>query len=418
MAEPERAYVWTWLPGALAPVPAGLLRREGEITWFNYGRSYLDREDAIPLYLPELPLRAGAIRPLGNLSVAGCIRDAGPDAWGQRVILARQVGHLDRSSDTAELGLLTLLLESSSDRVGALDFQASPTEYTPRTGTATLEEAQTAAARFLAGEELSLELATALFRGTSIGGARPKVLLRSGTDEVVAKLSMASDPYPVVKAEGVAMDLARRVGIDVASTEVTESLGHDVLLVHRFDRVPSGGARPDAAGRRMVVSALTILGLDDMSGRWATYHELADLIRARFADPDATLRELFRRIVFNICVGNTDDHARNHAAFWDGKILSLTPAYDLCPQLRSGETATQAMAIGRDGQRSSRLAVCVEASDVYHLSRREATEICEHQVAVITGSWQEAADQARLTVAERQGLWGRQIINPAIHYED
>lgn len=76
------AFVWAWLPGASEPVAAGRLETSGEIVYFTYGRSYLDRFGAIPLYLPELPLRQGRIRPPAGLTAAGCIRDAGPDAWG------------------------------------------------------------------------------------------------------------------------------------------------------------------------------------------------------------------------------------------------------------------------------------------------------------------------------------------------
>ena len=108
---------------------------------------------------------------------------------------------------------------------------------------------------------------------------------------------------------------------------------------------------PAADGRRLMVSALAILKLSEMTSRYATYPDLADIIRARFTDPTATLRELFARIVFNVAVGNIDDHARNHAAFWDGTALSLTPEYDLCPQPRSGNEVNQAMSVGRHGER-------------------------------------------------------------------
>lgn len=417
---PQEAFVWVWLPGAPDPVPAGRIAVEGEIVTFNYGRRYLDRPDAIPLYLPELPLRRGRQRPRGAMRVAGVIRDAGPDAWGQRVILARHLGRLDRTHDTAELGLLTYLLESGSDRIGALDFQRSPEEYVARTSSATLEEVQAATEKFLAGERFSSDLDEALMRGTSIGGARPKVLLdaeaagRPGR-KLIAKLSTQTDPYPVVRAEALAMNLAARVGLDVARTSLTQALGRDVLLVERFDRATREDGREL---RRLVVSGLTLLELDEMEGRWATYPDLADLIRARFTEPDATLRELFARIVFNICVSNTDDHARNHAALWDGERLTLAPAYDVCPQLRSGETAAQAMAIDREGRRQSRFATCVDAAAIYHLTRREAVQIIEHQVTVITEQWDEAAAAAELTAADRDQLWGRQILNPAVHFDD
>jgi len=110
-----------------------------------------------------------------------------------------------------------------------------------------------------------------------------------------------------------------------------------VLLVERFDRTPEGA-------RRALVSALTILQLGETGFRYATYYDLADAIRARFTEPDATLRELFSRITFNILTGNNDDHPRNHAAFWDGRSLTLTPAYDIAPQPRAGQETAQLMA--------------------------------------------------------------------------
>ncbi|MDY7105363.1 MAG: HipA domain-containing protein [Actinomycetota bacterium] len=403
--QPTTAFVWVWLPGEADPVVAGRLDASGDRVDFTYGRSYLARSDAIALYRPELPLRPGTQRPVDGLHIAGCINDAGPDAWGQRIILHRRTGAAGPVADTTELGALTYLLESGSDRIGALDFQADPERYVARTSGGTLEEMVEAADRLEAGEPLSTDLDEALLHGTSVGGARPKVLLTDGDRRLIAKLSSSRDPYPVVKAEGVAMELARRVGLDVAATEVTTCLDHDVLLVERFDR--PGGDR-----RRLLVSALTILRLDELFARYATYHELADQVRAGFTEPDATLRELFARITFNICVSNTDDHARNHAAFWDGELLTLTPAYDLCPQLRAGNVTAQAMAYGPGDARASRLADLVDHAGIYHLTAAQAREIVDHQLDVIRSSWDDAADRARLTSAERAALWGRQVLNP------
>ncbi len=406
----REAYVWIWLPGSTSPVVAGRLDAAQHVVTFTYGRSYLERTDAIAIYEPELPLLRGRLEPPPGLRIASCIRDAGPDAWGQRVILARHTGHLDLNSDTADLDQLTYLLESGSDRIGALDFQASPSDYSPRNETAQLAEMQLAAQSLEDGNVLTESVATALLRGTSIGGARPKVLLEDGGRKLIAKLSSTTDPCPVVKAEAVGMELARRTGLDVPATSVIDSLGRDVLLVERFDRTGVPGER------RLMVSALTLLGLDEMMARYATYPDLAHLVRARFTNPQATLRELFARIVFNICIGNTDDHARNHAAFWDGQMLTLTPAYDLCPQVRSGEEAAQAMAIGRDGSRASQLRVCLDAAAEYHLDPPDARSIIEEMLTTITEQWSTAADAARLTHLERTQLWGRQILSPFIFH--
>lgn len=403
---PGRLYVWVWLPTRTAPVVAGALDQIGERTSFTYGRSYLARTDAISLYEPELPLKQGPTDPVAPLTAPSCIRDAGPDAWGQRVILANVTGrHLGTFDDTGNLSLLTYLRHSDSDRIGALDFQESPDRYLPRGEPATLQDMQSAAAALDEGRELAPELAAALQHGTSIGGARPKALLVDGSHSFIAKFSSSTDLYPVIKAEGVAMNLARRVGLDVADSQIIHCAGKDVLLVRRFDR-------PDSGGRRMFVSALTLLGAHELSARHLSYPELGDVIRQRFTDPEPTLHELFRRIVFNICVGNTDDHARNHGAFWDGSFLTLTPAYDLCPQNRSGTQANQAMFIDRGASKESRFAVCVGAARHYHLDPAEAQSIVDHQVDAIHKQWGDAADEARLTAHERDKLWGRQILNP------
>ena len=412
-ASAKAAFVWVWLPGASDPVVAGRIDRVGDAYTFTYGRSYLARDEAIPLYLPELPLGPGRIQPPDGLTIAGCLRDAGPDAWGQRVILARRLGHLDSRADTGALSTLTYLLESGSDRIGGLDFQRSATEYVPRAADhPTLAQMQDAAERLNAGEPLPPALADALLRGTSIGGARPKVtLLDSSGCPVIAKLSTQTDPYPSVKFEAAAMTLANRVGIDVATTRLIRSSGRDVLLVDRFDR-------PGNDRRRLIVSALTILGLDELTGaRYGSYVRLADQIRALFRNPIPTLAELFRRVVFNVCVSNSDDHARNHSAFWDGEWLTLTPAYDIAPGLRSGDTSTQAMALTREGRRESRLALCRQSARDYLLDPDEADRVIDGVVSGIEAHFDEAAELARLTGSDRD-QFRRLVLHPSIHYAE
>jgi serine/threonine-protein kinase HipA len=403
-SEPDLAFVWVWLPGARRPVVAGRLDRgPGGIISFTYGRSYLAREDAIPLYLPELPLRRGPIAPLAG-TAAGCIRDAAPDSWGQRVILSRRVGA--GPEDTGDLGLLTYLLESGSDRIGALDFASSSEGWVPRaTQPSSLTELIESAQRVEAGVPLTPALDQALLHGSSVGGARPKAVLRDGDRSLIAKFSSTADTYALVKGEFAAMELARRAGIDAARVQFRQAMGKDVLLVERFDRLPEGE-------RRALVSALTILELDEFaSSRYGSYVDLADQVRRRFTAPEETLHELFARITFNILTGNTDDHPRNHAAFWDGSMLTLTPAYDICPQPRAGGEAAQLMAIGRDGWRMSQLAGCIDRANEYLLSEAEAREIVDRQIEVIERDWDEVCDLAGMTTVERAGFRGRQFLN-------
>jgi serine/threonine-protein kinase HipA len=405
------AFVWTWPPGSTDPVVAGRIDDAGDLVSFTYEVSYLAREDAVPLYLPELPLHQGPTAPLGLRRCAGVVEDAGPDAWGQRVVMRQRFGPDSDSVDPAALGRLSYLLETGSDRIGALDFQRSGEAYLPRFDqNVGLEELAEAARLIDAGGQPAPERDRALRDASAVGGARPKALLTEGGRKLIAKFSSASDTYPVVKGEFLAMELARRAGLRVPGVSLFEVAGRDVLLVERFDReaVNAGFLR------RPLVSALTILGLDgEREARYASYSDLADQIRARFTEPELAMRELFARIIFNVLVGNIDDHAKNHAAFWDGHSgrLTLTPAYDICPQPRSGRTARQAMAFS-PGVSDSQLELVVQASDLYGLTERQAREIVDHQVQLIAISWEEVADRAELSAEDRAFFKGRQFLNP------
>lgn len=403
----NEVYVWTWLPGSVEPVVAGLITRDGDKHAFNYGRSYLEREAAIPLYEPELPLKRGAIPPLDDLTMAGCLRDGAPDAWGRRVIINRLFGQKGDDIDVGALDELRYFIESGSDRIGALDFQKSGTSYESRsTDAASLEELLDIADHVEKGVPITPELERAVFHGTSLGGARPKAAIETKDAKFIAKFSSSNDITNVVKGEYAAMQLAAKLGLQVAETELARTGGKDVLLVKRFDRQKS----KKSWTRKAMVSALTMLHLDEMMGRYASYQDLAEIIRANFTTPKATLHELYGRLVFNVLCGNTDDHARNHAAFWDGKSLTLTPAYDICPQNRNGREANQAMMIAGE-KRTSTIATCLEAAPHFLLKKKEAIDLIASQVEGIRSHWPEIADMAELTEIDKGVLWRRPILN-------
>ena len=409
----QEAFVWIWLPGITEPVVAGKLQAYNDNILFNYGKSYLERvydtsTPAIAIYEPELPLQSGVLPLLDGLSMPGCIRDAAPDAWGRRVIINKKLALKGSNTDTSILDELTYLLESGSDRIGALDFQRSPSEYVPRTYShVTLEELLASAERVEKGVLLTPELDQALFHGSSIGGARPKALIEDENKKHVAKFSSSTDLYSVVKVEFIAMRLAALAGLRVAPVKLATAANKDVLLIERFDRekVAQGWTR------KAMVSALTLFGLDDMMARYASYEILAEIIRHRFSDPKNTLKELFSRLVFNILCGNTDDHARNHAAFWNGKELSLTPAYDICPQGRTGNEASQAMLIAGNNN-LSQIKTCLETAHHFFLSEEDALAIFEKQKQVIETHWDAVCDEAQLREVDKKMLWGRQFLNP------
>ncbi|MBT0587743.1 type II toxin-antitoxin system HipA family toxin [Alteromonas oceanisediminis] len=405
----KEAFVWIWLPEETQPVVAGRLAPDGDNLIFNYGKSYLERlNEAVPIYEPELPLRPGALPLLEGLSVPGCIRDSAPDAWGRRVIINRRLGYKGDDIDTAQLDELTYLLESGSDRIGALDFQLSATEYVLRSAkNVTMEELVESAERVEKGVPLTPELDQALFHGSSIGGARPKALMEEDGIKYIAKFSASNDIYSVVKAEYIAMRLAKLAGLDVAPVKLTKSANKDVLLVERFDRVAS----EKGWERKSIVSALTLFALDDMMARYASYETLAEIIRHRFTKPKETLRELFCRLTFNVLCGNTDDHARNHAAFWNGHTLTLTPAYDICPQGRTGNEASQAMLIAGNNK-MSQLATCLQTAHNFLLSQEEAKAIFEHQIQIIKDNFDAACAEAELSEIDKRLFWQRQFLNP------
>ena len=190
------AFVWIWLPDELLPVVAGRLEADNDNLLFNYAQSYLERvgkgsKAAIAIYEPELPLQAGVIPLLAGLVMPSCIRDAAPDAWGRRVILNMMLGRKGASANTAELDELSYLLESSSDRIGALYFLRSPSAYesraTPSGSLESLTELIESADRVERGIPLSLELDKALVHGSSSGGAQPKALIQRALARTVER---------------------------------------------------------------------------------------------------------------------------------------------------------------------------------------------------------------------------------------
>ncbi len=343
----------------------------------------------------------GPQEPRGLNTIPACLRDGAPDSWGRRV-LASQYG----ATSLAELDYFLL---SHSDRIGALDFQLSSSEYVARESQHVEMEQLLNAAKLLEQRQpLPAELERALFGGTSMGGTRPKALIERGNKQFIAKFSLSSDTYDIVKAEYIAMRLAEKCGLKVAPVSLTSSMGRDVLLVERFDR----DVTESNCYRRHMLSALSLMLLGSMEARYASYLDFADRVRQRFVDPEASLHELFARLCFNILVGNTDDHARNHAAFWDGETLALTPAYDICPQPRAGGEVGQAMEIGGHRRNLSTVDNARSVCQHFMLSHDEATDLINAQERIVRTEWEATCEEAKLPRGERERLWEGAVLNP------
>lgn len=398
------AYVWVWLPDCEEPVPAGKIEIEESGCSFFYGQSYLNNKNAMALSNFEVPLK-GREKFYSEHELHRVFCDSMPDAWGRRVLYHRfQVGALSE---------LDMLLLSSSDRIGALHFQDNPETFEPRyENAATLSQLMEAASIVERGEQLPVDLDVAVMHGTSIGGARPKALINEDDNKYIAKFSSSTDFFPVTKAEYLAMTLAKKCGIMVAKNKLIEVNNRYVLLVERFDREKRQGFFQ----RKFIASALNVLGLHESEARYASYLDLANFIRKYCKNPDIDLPELYRRIVFNILIGNTDDHARNHAFFWDGECYHLTPAYDICPYSRVGRQATQAMIVGQMGS-FSLIANAVSAADFFGLTARQAKNIADEMVEVINNHWPEVCERSLLTTIQSKQLFQSAVLNPYVFYE-
>ncbi|MCC4791116.1 phosphatidylinositol kinase [Vibrio splendidus] len=409
MTSSNQCFVWKWLKGQSEPVVAGRLTIDETGQHFTYGQSYLKRSDAEPIYSNELPLSAGTKEPVQGMPIFSCLRDAAPDAWGRRVINSRLMG----KDYDAELGEMTYLMHSASDRIGSLDFQESATEYFDRsTDAATLEELYNASEIVGQGKEISSDLDRALMHGTSLGGARPKAMITGNEAKYIAKFSASNDTYEVVQSEYVAMRLAKLAGLNVAEVIFEKVLGKDVLLVRRFDRALVG----DVWCRRSMVSGLTVLGLDETWAREASYADLVNNMKQYCIDFTSDSQELFARMVFNVLIGNTDDHARNHAFFVEGEKISLSPAYDICPQNRTGGEASHGMKIF-ENLNLSLLSLCMQAAPSFNIKAEKAEEIIRFQISTITQEFESVCNEVDVPEVTRKLLFKRVILNDYIFNE-
>lgn len=410
----EEAYLWLYLPGETEPVVCGVVAFDGQDHVFRYAKSYLQRDNAIPLAPPNGTLGAltGEEQILDD-ELNSAIRDASPDAWGRNIML-REHANAPGKSDN-ELGEIDFLLRAGPDRIGALDATDRPDHYLPKdTQAAPLEELLEAADRIDQGKPLDAHLDAALNHGTSVGGARPKALLHENGEFWIAKFSSSTDSADMVGIEAGGMALAKLAGIKVAETRIVEALNKRVILVRRFDRAVT----PEGIHRRHMISAMTLLGLDEYAVRagYSSYLDLADLLRQYARDFRSDGEELFRRMVLNILIGNVDDHARNHACFWDGECLDLTPAYDVCPQPRTGMSANQAMTVGKWG-RQSNLQNAVGECERFGLGQDEAKAITEEITTTVRNNWENVFADSGVPEGDRRYLSQATLLSESIFYE-
>ncbi|MBC7699770.1 type II toxin-antitoxin system HipA family toxin [Aquabacterium sp.] len=400
---PGECFVYITLPGQTEPVTAGRFaldvdRRGIPEGRFVYGRSYLARQNALPLDPVELKLSERVYSTLALNGVFGALRDASPDFWGRRVIQR----HLGR----AQPGELEYLLYSPDDRAGALGFGLNQQPPAPRRSfnqTLDLEKVQATADAIMAEQEwpadaIKEQVGHLLLIGTSMGGARPKAVVEDAGGLWIAKFNVATDPWNSARVEHAMLVLARSCGLTTAESRVIKVAGRDVLLVKRFDR-----EKTDAGYQRArMISALTLLRAEDnyqARDRWS-YMRLVEELRRASSEPKANAIELYRRMCFNALISNIDDHPRNHALIAKDKDWKLSPAYDLTPAVPvSIERRDLAMECG-DAGRFANAKNLLSQSERFLLEREQAGGMIDQMAAQVSQTWFATARECGVSVAD------------------
>lgn len=378
---------------AEGPVPAGRLEmiedgRNSHAT-FAYGARYLRRPDRIAvdpaaLPLPDADAAPWTFRTAEGFDLFNGIRDAAPDGWG-RYLMRKAAG-------AANLEEFDYLVATGDSRVGALAFGPDPTggpkRMVPWGNSEVIGEHLDLSVLLEAIERVqSVDRLDPTFRrfleaGSSLGGARPKAAAEHRGSPWVAKFSAKDDTYPVCRTELAVMRLAKECGLDVPETDGMSILGRDIYLIERFDRVASG----NRLIRLPFASALTMLEAQEIAAHRYTYRDLAEVVRRYGSDPRRDLRELFRRMAFNVLVGNDDDHLRNHAFLFDGRGWRLSPLYDVVPRPRTGTSGTLVLGVGKRGHEAT-LDNALSGAINFGIRQEEAESLLEEIRQHVEARW-------------------------------
>lgn len=378
--------------------------RGAEIYSFEFDSEWLARGDALALDPDLLPV-PGRAYPPANRAQFGVFMDSAPDRWG-RTLMQRREAMLaaEENRPTRTLTQWDYLLGvHDHSRLGALRFRADA--HSPFLDNSAANAAPPLASlRELQGAARALEedranndahlrtmLDQLLAPGSSLGGSRPKA---SVVDEqghlCVAKFPSGQDQWDVGAWEAVAHRLAAKAGIRVPPMRALRlTAGDHTFVSRRFDRT-------DRGGRLAFVSAMTLLQRTD-GDRDASYLELVDLLQSRGAQTQADCEELFRRVVFSICIANTDDHLRNHGFFVAATGLALSPAFDINPNPHQGHLS---LAID-EADTSLNLDVARAAGTTYGLKKNRVAEVIG-EVRDAVATWRREAESLGISRSEQE----------------
>ena len=369
---------------------------------FEYSREWLKQYGGI-LLSGDLMNVPSLQHPRGNDNVFGFVKDSFPDRWGRLLLDRRE--RLAAQSEGRPIRMLTnydyLIGIEDLTRMGGIRYKEEDSdEYINSSTKYLVPPIESLRALCDACHEIELAeernelpeqrwLDQLIDPGTSLGGARPKanVVDTDGT-LYVAKFPSKKDLENTELIEHFSHQLAAKAGINVAKTRTIRiSKDRDLLLSERFDRTKDG--------RRIhFASAMSLLGLDDGAGSNTGngYLDIVDFILRGCTDVRQNLRELYRRVAFNVLFGNTDDHFRNHGFLLTPKGWTLSPAYDINPGLKSH----QCLLIDSYTEQSDIIAL-LSASENYMLERQEAAEIIEEVHAAIK-DWRKTATELKIPI--------------------
>lgn len=373
--------------------------RNGENATFEYAREWLSNPTAFSLE-PALSLGPGPHHTPSSRAVFGAFGDSAPDRWG-RVLMRREErrrAERERRHPRSLAEIDFLLMVDDEARLGALRFSATeggPFLESPQPDRrippfVDLPRLLAASERIVAERDTDEDLRLLLAPGSSLGGARPKASVRDRNGALaIAKFSQKSDEINTVLWEAVALKLAAKAGITVPLWRVETVARKPVLVLRRFDRGKSG--------RIPFLSAMSMLGAADHETH--SYMEIADAIRRYGAEAREDLRQLWRRIVLNVLIANTDDHLRNHGFLYEGnRGWRLSPAYDINPTPADIKPRILSTLINEaDGTASLDLALSV--AGYFDLAPPQARAVADEVVAAIRG-WRVVAARTGLRKSE------------------
>lgn len=374
--------------------------RNGESYSFEFDSSWLETHDASIVLDPALNPYTGRQFPLDS-NLFGIFQDACPDRWGRTLMNRRErtlaIKEERKPHKLYESDYLTGVDDYT--RSGGLRFKLDPngpflnddsnTSVPPWTSLRTLEEASR---NYENDKNIEKWLMQLLKPGSSLGGARPKATVIDTNGELwIAKFPSRNDETDTGAWEKVAHDLAKMCGLNVSESKLEKfSDFGSTFLIKRFDRIFDK--------RIHFSSAMTLLGKGDGASAddGSSYLEILDFIKTNGVNPNTDTLELFKRIVFNMAISNTDDHLRNHAFIYNLGGWLLSPVYDINPVPYGNELSL--LVDERDCSISFELAI--NTAHHFSLTKNQAEQIVDNVANIVINNWEAMAKKYNISSSQ------------------